>query len=518
MKEPDLFIASGKNDTDAATLLNNLFLEAANLGASDIHFQEHEGTSRVRLRVPAGMQEAMVIPLQFTRTVDEKIRSRCQLSLQERRTPLDGRMRLRYPKKKLDIRVAISPGISGQLTVCRLLDQSNATRGLDQIEMSEMVRDGILQLIEEPHGLFIVTGPTGSGKTTTLYAILSELNDDSRNIITIENPVEYEVANIHQINVDIHVSFAQALRAVLRQDPDVILVGEVRDAETAQIAVQAAITGHLVLTTMHANNSALAITRLLDLGVDPMTLSAALRGVTAQRLVRRVAPDYTPETKSPNEVEQGWLAMHGVLDRNLKFPKVTETSGYAGYVPLIEMITADGTVRKSLNRGMAAIYNAAARQPQFETLARAGAVLAGQGITTLDEVRRVTSNIDAVQVQVKRIGQVLVEMGVIDNRQLYKAVAHQTLLRRAGTVRQLGEILVEDGLCCKADIMEALGHSGDASMVLRRLVEGGLMAEDQWKVVVSGWKEQPGTSLFDLAVESGACKKDDIYAATGLSY
>jgi general secretion pathway protein E len=519
-REPDLFIASGRNDADAAAVLNNLFLEAARLLAADVFFHYQDHHCRVRFRLPGDrMEPVMEIQPVMAKQIDEKIRSRAQLSVNDHRSPLDGRMRLRYPDHRLDIRVAITPGLGGQLIVCRLLDQANASLRLEEIEMSEMVRDCILQIIEEPNGLFLVTGPTGSGKTTTLYAILNELNDDTRNIITLENPVEYVVQGLHQINVDhVHITFAQALRAVLRQSPDVIMVGEIRDGETAHIAVEAALTGHLVLATMHTNNSALAITRLVELGVDPMTLAAALRGVSAQRLVRRITTGVAPELemRPPNDVEQGWLALHGILGRNLRFPRAGREN-YEGYVPLMEMIVADSQVRRSVNHGAVAIYNAAARQSQFETLAQAGARMAAHGITSLDEVRRVTSTIDAVQVQVKRIGQVLVEMGALDNQQLHMAVAKQTQLRRQGQLKQLGEILVEDGLCQKEDIIEALGHSADAPFILNKLVELGVTSEDGCKDLVSAWQSQPGGSLFELAVETGICTKEDIHEAAGLS-
>lgn len=514
---PDLFISTSSNDREAVTFLNDLFHEAAGQGVSDIHFQEQEGECRVRYRLPGGLVDRLILPRHTARVVDDKIRSRAQLPAGERKCPLDGRMRLRFPDRRLDVRVAISPNVSGQLTVCRLLDQANAARRLIDIEMTAAVRDSIQRLVEEPNGLFLVTGPTGSGKTTTLYAIINELNDPSRNIITIENPVEYQVSGISQINIDGHVDFAGALRAVLRQDPDIILIGEIRDAETAQIAVQAAITGHLVLASLHANNAAMAVTRMIDLGVDPVTLAASLRGVTAQRLVRRIAGE--PVYQEPNEAELAWLRQHGMrFHKSPRFAAPQHQMAYQGNVPVIEFIVVDAGVRRAATNqaGTQAIYAAATLQPQFETLAEAGARLALAGHTSLGEVRRITSDVDVVAAGESRLGTILVGLGLINMAQVTEAIAHVIHERRSGRVLRLGEALIELGLCAPSDLLHGMGQAPAAALsIAEKMMTAGVMSREVGQDAIQSWRSGGG-SLFDKLVETGLCDWEDIHEAAGI--
>ena len=514
---PDLFISTSSNDREAVALLNDLFHEAAGQGVSDIHFQEQEGECRVRFRLPGGLVDRLVLPRHTARVVDDKIRSRAQLPAGDRKSPLDGRMRLRFPDRRLDVRVAISPNISGQLTVCRLLDQVNAARRLIDIEMTAAVRDSIQRIVEEPNGLFLVTGPTGSGKTTTLYAIINELNDPCRNIITIENPVEYQVAGISQINIDGHVDFAGALRAVLRQDPDIILIGEIRDAETAQIAVQAAITGHLVLASLHANNAAMAVTRMIDLGVDPITLAASLRGVTAQRLVRRIAGE--PMYQEPNEAELAWLRQHGMrFHQPPRFATPQHPMAYQGNVPVIEFIVVDPGVRRAANHqaGAQAIYAAACLQPQFETLAQAGARLALAGLTSLAEVRRITSEVDVVAAGESRLGNILVELGIVKLPEVTDAIAHVIHERQIGRVLRLGEALLELRHCTPSALLRGMGQAPSAALgVAEKLMVEGVVAREAGLDALQDWRTTGG-SLFDRLVEAGLCDWEDIHEASGI--
>jgi len=514
---PDLFISTSSNDREAVALLNDLFHEAAGQGVSDIHFQEQEGECRVRFRLPGGLMDRLVLPRHTARIVDDKIRSRAQLPTGDRKSPLDGRMRLRFPDRRLDVRVAISPNISGQLTVCRLLDQVNAARRLIDIEMTVAVRDSIQRIVEEPNGLFLVTGPTGSGKTTTLYAIINELNDPRRNIITIENPVEYQVAGISQINIDGHVDFALALRAVLRQDPDIILIGEIRDAETAQIAVQAAITGHLVLASLHANNAAMAVTRMIDLGVDPITLAASLRGVTAQRLVRRIAGE--PVYQEPNEAELAWLRQHGMrFHQPPRFATPQHPMAYQGNVPVIEFIVVDAGVRRAATHqaGAQAIYAAASLQPQFETLAQAGARLALAGLTSLAEVRRITSEVDVIATGESRLGNILVELGVVKLPEVTEAIDYVIHERQAGRVLRLGEALLELRHCTPSALLRGMGQAPSAALgVAEKLMAEGVVAREAGLDALQDWRTTGG-SLFDRLVEAGLCDWEDIHEAAGI--
>lgn len=521
MREPDLFISNGPHEKPLVDTLNQLFLDAAEDRAADIHFEPTQsGETRVRFRTPAGLAEVARFNAEFGRVFDEKIRARAHLSISEKHKPLSGRLRLHFKESErlLDVRVEISPVISGTKVVCRILDQANASRRLCDIEMSEMVRDSIGQLIEEPHGLFIVTGPTGSGKTTTLYAIINELNDEGRNITTIEHPVEYVVDGLNQINVhEIHNPFPQALRSVVRQDPDVILVGEIRDAETAKIAVDAALTGHLVLTTTHANNAAMVATRLIELGVDPATLASAFRGVVSQRLVRRISPDVEMGWGTPNDVQRSWLNFHGIVMGDPKFPVVEDhPSSYQGWLPVMEMIVGDGAVRKAIASGPDAIYEAASRQSQFETLAHAGARHAAAGVTTLEEIRRVTSITDAVRLQSRRLGQVLVEMGYVSVHDIHEVVAKQTRLRREGVVRPLGTLLLEQNLCTPQELVQGLGYSSEAEPIARRMALSGTLSDADLVVALEAWKEARG-SLFDYLVNNEFCSWKDLHEASNVS-
>lgn len=512
MREPDLFIHSGVPDKPAAEFLNRLFHDAAKECVTDIHLLWQEQKCSVQFRVSGQLEAIETIDAAMAKHVDEKIRSRSNMSMAERHMPLDGRMRLRFPDRNVDVRVSMIPVVGGQKCVCRLLDQANAARPLDTIELTPMVRMLIDELIEEPHGMLIVTGPTGSGKTTTLYGLLGALNNGARNIITIENPVEYLIPGISQINIDQHVTFAGAMRASLRQDPDVIMLGEIRDAETAATAVQAANTGHLVLATMHANNSALAVTRLIDLGVDPQTLSAALRGVIAQRLVRKISKQAEIKWQPPSESDEAWMATHGVTRRDTMFAHVNGHQSYEGMVPVIEMIKVDASVRTAIlgQRGEIEIFNAAARQPQFETLAQAGIRLATTAVTSIDQVKKVVGQ-DAIVTKVKRLGQILVENDIITPAQLNAAIEKQTDLRRKGSLRFLGEILIDEGLCRTDRLVEAIGQTEDAERAANFFVTSGKLAASQLKPVVDEWRQtRRSESIFKLLVEKNLITKEEL--------
>lgn len=464
MKEPDQFISNNPNEREAVQILNDLFLEAALTRSADLHFQDSSAGVLVRRRAPGG--SLLIIgqyPSNYAGTFDQKIRSRSRLSLSDHHSPLDGRMGLRFPEKGkvIDIRVSIVPTVDGQSVVCRLLDQANVSMNLAELSLPAAVDEALRSILLEPHGLFVVTGPTGSGKTTTLYAMVNEINDHSLNIVTLENPVEYRLPGLNQINVDpLHMPYPSALRAVLRQDPDVIMVGEIRDAETARVAVEAANTGHLVIASMHANNAAMGCARLIELGVDPGTLAASLRGITAQRLVRRIDPGITPEWTPPNELELEWMRMHGVPLEGALFPRVQNVLSYNGNVPLVEMIVGDEAVRKIVSRGGSPeeIVAAASCQPQFDLLAFEAASKAARGLTTLDEARRVTSSADALRLAYKRIGHSMIEKGIATSAEVEAAINRQTQYKRSGVIRPLGHVLVEMGVCSESEIGAVLGQ------------------------------------------------------------
>jgi general secretion pathway protein E len=343
--QDSMFISISQNEKECINWLNDTIAQAVNERVADVHFQHTDQRSRVRFRLPGGaLVDYSDIKKEWVSIIDDKIRARARLSTVDRLTSQDGRISLRLNGMSVDIRVAITPGVNGgQLTVCRLLNQSNSNKQLADIRMTPATREAFERIINEPNGLFLVTGPTGSGKTTTLYALLNELNSESRNIITIENPVEYRIPAFHQMNVDGEsMTFGGALRSALRQDPDIIMIGEIRDQETAHIAVQAAITGHLVLSTLHANNAAMAITRLIELGIDPHTLSAALRGVSAQRLIRTLSHPESCIKSPPNEMEKTWLSANNVLRPQVEYLRATDPKkDYKGFLPVMEVILAD---------------------------------------------------------------------------------------------------------------------------------------------------------------------------------
>lgn len=452
-REPDLFISTGQGDKETVAWLNDLFLCAAQTGVADVHFEEHGHECRIRWRLPGGLSTYDTISGNQVRIVDDKIRSRAQLPTGDRKSAHDGRFQLRYhtpTKRKLDIRLSIQPCVNGQSIVCRVHDESSAILDINSIEMQPAVRYFIDQIIDEPTGLFLVTGPTGSGKTTTLYSIINELNTPDKKISTIENPVEITLPGLNQTDIDDqHNTFPQALRATLRQDPDVILVGEIRDAETAQIAVQAAMTGHLVLATLHTNDSVQTIARLLDLGVEVHNLATSLRAVTAQRLVRRLEGEF--DILEPTQVERAWLQTHGILHSGEKYAAINEGSVLNGRLPVIEMVVVNEVFRKAMVEGNRAMYAAASRQPQYETLAQAGVRLAAAGKTTLDEVRKIAGNEPIGNIS-RRFGQELIEAGIITPSQRDQAVTEQINMRREGIIKQFGDVLVTMGFCTLTDV------------------------------------------------------------------
>jgi general secretion pathway protein E len=515
IQEDDLFIYTGRQTIQPVDLLNGLFKRAVEDGVVDIHFQQTQLDCRVRFRICGILHDIETVDLIAMQIIDDKIRSRARISTTDRRTPHDGRMSLSMAGTNIDVRVSITPGVSdGQLIVCRILNQSNSNMRLDDIEMTAAAKEAFHRLIEEPNGLFLITGPTGSGKTTTLYAMLNELNDESRNIITIENPVEYRIKQFHQINVDGDtMTFAKALRAVLRQDPDVIMVGEIRDLETAHIAFEAALTGHLVLATMHANNAPLAITRLVEMGIDIATIASALRGVTAQRLVRTIAPHAEVTMQEPNESEKKWLHAINSRRNNPLYPKVHNSiKDYRGVLPVMEIVLADPRVKKAFEKGEAAIYEAASRQPQFETLGQAAERLAFLGYTTLDEARRTASIHESPVIANKRIAQVLMESGKISAHDVDRLLAMQAQDRKDGNPRRIGEMLLAENLCTYEDIQEAVGFTAEAYDVLQKIC----LTEDKKQLLTElSRRWSPGkTSLFLMALDEGLVNNEEIAHAT----
>jgi general secretion pathway protein E len=444
---PDNFISTGAYDNDVVNYLNALLPDAIRKAISDIHILVQNQHCYVQFRDGGKMVDVDKLPAQFGDIIDTKIRARSNLNKADLHKPVDGRMSLIYDAVPIDVRVAITPTVSGLKIVLRLLNQATALRDIADIPMSLMVRQCIEEIISDPDGLFLVSGPTGSGKTTLLYSIIKALHNGERNIITLENPVEYTLHKITQMEISPHMTFANGLRSVLRQDPDVVLVGEIRDSETAKIAVEAANTGHLVLATLHANNSAMSILRMLDLGVDPQTLASCLRCVTAQRLVKKTVSRDKMTWKLPSGIQKEWLSNHKITHDAANFQLPFDNGSkdvFFGRTPIIEMIKVDAAVASAIESrsGPIPIIDAAINQPQFESLAAAGIRIARQGITSYEQVCEAVGKESNSSTR-KSEGQLLIEKGVIDEDDLYSLLECQAGLRNNGIVKSL-ETLAAD--------------------------------------------------------------------------
>ncbi|MBK9385818.1 MAG: Flp pilus assembly complex ATPase component TadA [Planctomycetes bacterium] len=377
-------------------LVNFILYRAIKDGASDIHVEPDEGRFRVRYRIDGELREIMTPPERMHPAIVSRIKVMADLDISERRRPQDGRLRVQLERRAVDLRVSTLPTIQGEKVVIRVLDRSSMRVDLPNLGLSSQDLERWKELIAKPDGILLVTGPTGSGKTTTLYAALQEINHPDLNICTVENPVEYHVRGINQIQAGERggVGFADALRALLRQDPDVILIGEVRDAETAAIAVQASLTGHLVLATLHTNDSPSAVTRLVNMGVEPYLIAASLRGVLSQRLIRKLCGACRQELRVPESLRRRLGEL--VKDRSFFAPKGCDAcrgTGYSGRIGLFELLVVDDLLadRISAQPDLAELRRTA-RASGLRALLDDGIAKAAEGITSLEEVLRVVSS------------------------------------------------------------------------------------------------------------------------------
>ena len=378
-------------------LINLILTEAIQQGASDIHFEPLENDLRVRYRIDGVLQNRHSPSPEYSTHIITRLKVMAGMDIAEHRLPQDGRIKIQMGGKDIDFRVSTVPIVHGERVVLRILDKGNVVLGLDNIGMTESVLRHVRKSISCSEGLVLVTGPTGSGKTTTLYSALSELSSDECNIMTIEDPVEYKLPGIAQIGVrsKISLDFAKGLRHILRQDPDVIMVGEIRDVETAEIALQASLTGHLVLSTLHTNDASGAITRLVDMGVANYLLASCLVGVLAQRLVRKVCPNCKEVSNtSREELESLGLSADSVLYRGRGCEECFET-GYKGRCALYEFLPVDHEIRKAILASSDSILlRDLAVEKGMRLLASCGRDLVLEGQTTISEVLRVTRGIE----------------------------------------------------------------------------------------------------------------------------
>lgn len=385
------------SETPVYKLLHTIFEEAVQGGSSDIHIEPDEKVLRLRQRVDGVLNEYIMNEVRIATALVQRLKILANLDISEKRLPQDGRFHIKVKGHSLDVRISTLPVQHGEAVVMRLLDQTNGMRTLDELKMSQHIVDTIRKMLSHPHGMILVTGPTGSGKTTTLYAALHEMNTPDRKIITAEDPIEYQLPRINQVQINdkIDFTFSRVLRTALRQDPDVLMVGEMRDIETVQIGLRASMTGHLVLSTLHTNSAKETVSRLMDMGTQGYLLASSLIGVVAQRLVRKVCP----HCKVPSEADEHqatWLeSIYGEEHTHHEFYRgegceLCHNNGYSGRIGVYELLTVSTEMRAALRvEDITAFEKAADRNKQFTPLREYAMSLAHQGITTIDEVIRI---------------------------------------------------------------------------------------------------------------------------------
>jgi MSHA biogenesis protein MshE len=395
----DILESAGVGDAPVVKLLQSLFEDALQIGASDIHIEPDETELRVRLRVDGQLQEQIMDEKRIAQAIVLRLKLMAGLNVAEKRIPQDGRVSINVKSHNLDVRISTMPTQHGESIVMRLLDQSAGVLTLDKLGMPTLLQTRFEAAIRRPYGMVLVTGPTGSGKTTTIYSALQLLNEAKTKIITVEDPVEYRLPRLNQVqvNAEIGLTFAKVLRSALRQDPDVILVGEMRDTETAEIGVRAALTGHLLLSSLHTNDAVSAITRLIDMGVPSYLLASALHAVVAQRLVRKVCPDCRgPATLTPQI--SAWLRANNI-ETSSQTPFVHGSgcnhcnfTGYRGRIGVYELLEIDEAMARALARDDISEFTACShRAPGFRSLSAVALDYALQGLISVDEVLRISA-------------------------------------------------------------------------------------------------------------------------------
>ncbi|HSV26955.1 MAG TPA: GspE/PulE family protein, partial [Sedimentisphaerales bacterium] len=385
------------DSTGVKKLLNLVLLQAIRDGASDIHFEPFEKEYKMRYRIDGVLYEMVPPPKHVAVALSSRLKVMANLDIAERRMPQDGRIPLVVHGNPVDLRVSVLPTMFGESVVLRVLDRTQMDLSLDALGMTKGDLNLTRQLINKPNGVVVVCGPTGSGKTTTLYSALKERNTIDNKLITVENPVEYDIDGLIQVDMkpDIGLTFAACLRSILRQDPDIILVGEIRDLETAEITAQASLTGHLVLTTVHANDAPSVIARLMDLGMEPFLITATVEGVVAQRLVRKICPSCKSVFEATEEMlmELG-LTLDDVRGKTFYYGKgcdICNGSGYRGRMGIFEIMTFDDSIRELIMKhASTAVLRAAARKTGMKLLRESGLEAIYNGLTTIDEVVRET--------------------------------------------------------------------------------------------------------------------------------
>jgi MSHA biogenesis protein MshE len=399
----DFVTEAADNDAPVVKLLQKIFEEAINTKASDIHIEPDEKVLRIRNRIDGVLLEQVMNEKRIASALVVRLKLMAGLDISEKRLPQDGRFNLKVKNRNIDVRMSTMPVQFGESVVMRLLDHTDGVLALNKVGMPASLMERFRRVITRPHGLVLVTGPTGSGKTTTLYGALSELNKPEKKIITVEDPVEYRLPRINQVQLHekIGLTFGNVLRATLRQDPDILLVGEIRDAESAEIALRAAMTGHMVLSTLHTNDAVTSALRLIDIGVDGYLVATALKAIVAQRLVRKICTsciqDYTPDAND--------LQLINTVGKGKDFSAVTfkhgagcphcHNTGYRGRIGVFEMLELNQPMAEALRENnINAFTRAATESPYFQSLSLVALEYAVKGLTTLDEVMGITAQVE----------------------------------------------------------------------------------------------------------------------------
>lgn len=386
-------------------LVNHILYQAAKRGASDIHFEPFEKELRVRYRIDGVLYPGLIPPKRAQAAISSRVKIMANLNIAEKRQPQDGRIQIKIADKSIDIRVSVLPVVHGERLSLRLLDQSKTFSKIEDIGFNERDFKVVMQAIEQPNGIVLITGPTGSGKTSTLYSILSVLNSPEVNVITVEDPVEYQMAGVGQVQVreKIGLTFAAALRSILRQDPDIVMIGEMRDQETAQIAVQAALTGHLVLSTLHTNSAAATITRLIDMGIEPFLIASTIVSVMGQRLVRRLCEQckkaYTPDAEILQRLHISAAEAQKIIFYEAVGCDLCLQTGYKGRLAIFEvMVMTHAIARLTIERADTALIQNQAIKDGMTLLFDDGVRRITMGLTTAEEVFAVASSQDGIVV------------------------------------------------------------------------------------------------------------------------
>ncbi len=392
----DTFQDSSEEGASVIKVVNLILAQAIRDRASDIHIEPDEKVLRVRYRIDGLLHEAFKLPKKFHTVVASRIKIMAKLDVSEKRLPQDGRFQYQNDGKVVDLRISILPTVKGEKVVMRILDKAGFILDIDKMGFSKKVAQKWNELIHRSQGLLLITGPTGSGKTSTLYASLNEINTPEKNIITVENPVEYNFPLINQVQVNekAGLTFAKGLRSILRQDPDVVMIGEIRDQESAEIAIRAALTGHLVLSTLHTNDASSAVTRLIDMGVEPFLVASSLLGIMAQRLVRQICPNCKQEFPlAPEEIRSLHLpeGFHGATFYKGKGCRNCHGTGYQGRLGIHELLVVTNDIRRAIVKESSdETIRKIAIENGMDTMRRDGLRKAAQGLTTVEEVLRVT--------------------------------------------------------------------------------------------------------------------------------